>query len=340
VRRRALVFTGPRRASVIDEELGPPAPGQLLVATRVSAISSGTERLVYRGDFPADLPLDDTLPSLAAPAPGAAWSYPLRYGYAAVGRVVAAGDGVAAAWVGRRVFSFQPHGSAFLVAADEAWPVPNGIDDEKAALLANAETAVNVVLDAGPRVGERVAVFGQGVVGLLVTALLARFPLQGLVAVDRLPARAARGRALGAGLVVVVSAAAEARAALGRDGADLAIELTGNPAALNDAIAVTGAEGRVVVGSFYGRKQSALDLGGHFHRGRLTIISSQVSRIGPALSARWDRARRRDVAWELLARTDTSGWITHRFPIGQAEAAYARLDEDAPDMLQLLLTYE
>ncbi len=137
---------------------------------------------------------------------------------------------------------------------------------------------------------------------------------------------------------------AEARAALGGDsagaGADLTIELSGNPETLNDAIAITGREGRVVVGSFYGRKQGAVDLGGHFHRGRLSIISSQVSRIGPALSARWDRARRRDVAWELLARMDAAALITHRFSIAEADDAYARLDAGAPGMLQVLLTYD
>lgn len=338
MKRRALVFAGPRRVSVTDEELGPPGPGALLCTTRLSAISAGTELLVYRGELPEELPLDDTLPALGA---GAAWAYPLRYGYAAVAAVTAVGDGVPASWVGRRVFSFQPHASAFVVPAAEAWPIPEGVDDQRAALLANAETAVNVVLDAGPRVGERVVVFGQGVVGLLTTALLARFPLAALVVVDRVAPRAARGRTLGAG--AAVSSAAEARAALGDlgdvDGADLTIELSGNPEALNDAVAVTGREGRVVVGSFYGRKRSAIDLGGHFHRGRIAIISSQVSRIAPALSARWDRARRRDVAWDLLASADVGGLVTHRFPIDDAADAYARLDAGAEGMLQVLFTY-
>ena len=338
MKRCALVFTGPRRVSVIDEELGPPPPGHLLVRTRASAISAGTELLAFRGELPADLPLDDTLPALGA---GAAWAYPFRFGYAAVGEVVGVGDGaVEAEWLGRRIFGFQPHASAFSLPTAQAWLVPDGIDTEKATLLANAETAVNLVLDAGPRVGERVVVFGQGVVGLLLTALLARFPLQALVVVDRATARAARGRALGAG--AAVSSVDQARAALDGlgDGADLTFELTGNPLALNAALAVTGREGRVVIGSFYGRKSSAVDLGGHFHRGRIAIISSQVSHIAPALTGRWDRERRRDVAWDVLARIDTETLVTDRFPIAQAAQAYALLDADPPRALQVLLTYD
>jgi threonine dehydrogenase-like Zn-dependent dehydrogenase len=137
-----------------------------------------------------------------------------------------------------------------------------------------------------------------------------------------------------------VGDAAAARAVLGVDGADLTLELTGNPAALDVALAVTGREGRVVVGSFYGAKRAAVDLGGHFHRGRLSVTSSQVSHLAPALSARWDRARRRDVAWRALARVDASALVTHRFALGSAALAYGRLDTGPAEATQILLTYE
>ena len=129
MKRRALVFRGPRQVSVVDEDCGPIPAGHLLVRTRASAISAGTELLAYRGELPQGLPLDDTLPALAGEA---AWSYPFRYGYAAVGQVAAVGEGVteASSWIGRRVFGFHPHASAFTVAATQAWVVPEGIDGE------------------------------------------------------------------------------------------------------------------------------------------------------------------------------------------------------------------
>ena len=114
VKRRALVFTAPGQVEVIEEELPPPGPGQLLVRTRVSAISAGTELLAYRGQLPADLALDETLPALA----GGSFRYPFRYGYASVGEVAEVGAGVGGDWRGRRVFSFQPHASAFVVGVE------------------------------------------------------------------------------------------------------------------------------------------------------------------------------------------------------------------------------
>src|SRR5262249_34890582 len=123
-------------------------------------------------------------------------------------------------------------------------------------------------------------------------------------------------------------------------GADLTFELTGNPAALDAALALTAPEGRVVVGSFYGTKRASVDLGAHFHRGRITIASSQVSRLPPALAGRWDRARRRQVAGAALARVAPASLVTHRFARGRAAEASARLDAGPADTLQILLTYE
>ena len=162
--------------------------------TRVSAISAGTELLAYRGQLAADLALDETLPALA----GGSFRYPFRYGYASVGEVTGVGAGVDAGWLGRRVFSFQPHASAFVAGVDDVFAVPDGPAGSLAALFASQETAVNLVLDGRPLLGERVVVVGQGVVGLLTTALLARFPLQALAAVESDPARAALARQLGA----------------------------------------------------------------------------------------------------------------------------------------------
>ena len=214
MKRQALTFTGPGHVELTEEACPSPGPGELVVSTIVSAVSAGTELLAYRGQLPADLPVDETLPALQ----GRVFSYPFRYGYAAVGTVVGVGEGTASSWLSRQVFCFQPHASRFVTAASEAFAVPEGIDPEAAVLLASQETAVNLVLDGEPRLGERVAVLGQGVVGLCTTALLARFPLEALVAIEPAPARAALARKMGAG--AVAASASEARSALGGEGAE------------------------------------------------------------------------------------------------------------------------
>ena len=331
--RQSLLFCGPRRVELREESVGPPPPGHVLARTRVSAISAGTELMAFRGDLPRDMPLDETLGSLG---PGT-FTYPFRYGYASVGEVIACGDGVDAAWIGRRVFSFQPHATAFVAPAENALVVPAELASESAVLFAQMETAVNLTLDGAPLLGEVVLVIGQGVVGLLVTALLARFPLATLAVAENIAARADAGRRLGAD--DVVTSIKDCERVLGSRGADLVYELSGNPEALELALGAAGHEARVVVGSWYGNKRSPIDLGGRFHRRRLRLISSQVSHIGAALSARWDRIRRFASVWTSLTEIDTLSLVTHRVPIQDAQAAFALLDQHPAEALQVLLTY-
>ena len=118
---------------------------------------------------------------------------------------------------------------------------------------------------------------------------------------------------------------------------DLTYELSGNPAALDTAIALTGYAGRIVVGSWYGAKRAPIDLGGRFHRSRLHLVSSQVSTIDPALSGRWDKTRRFEVAWQMLRTLDTAPLITHRYRLADAAAAYRQIDQHPAATLQVLL---
>ncbi len=122
-------------------------------------------------------------------------------------------------------------------------------------------------------------------------------------------------------------------------GADLTFELSGNPAALNEAIALTAFSGRIVIGSWYGEKQVEVQLGGSFHRSRIKLVSSQVSTISPELSGRWDKSRRFDVAWKALERIQPAKWITHRISIDNAVEAYTLLDEHPQETIQILFTY-
>jgi threonine dehydrogenase-like Zn-dependent dehydrogenase len=285
--------------------------------------------------------VDETIPSLAGD-----FGFPLKYGYAAVGRVVALGTDVAPEWHQQLVFVFHPHESHFVTSPAELIPVPPGVSPEEAAILPNMETAVNFLMDGGPLIGEQVVVFGQGVVGLLTTALLARFPLARLVTLDRYPLRREKSLAMGAhasldpaapGSLDQVSASAQASGSYA--GADLTYELSGNPAALEQAIAATGFNGRVVIGSWYGRKRVNVDLGGRFHRDRVRLISSQVSTIAPEWTGRWTKSRRLDIAWHMLQQVQPTRLITHRFPIAQASQAYALLDQNPDQAIQVILTY-
>ncbi len=339
--RKSLYFTGPFQVELREEPLADPGPGQVLVRTLMSALSPGTELLIYRGEAPREMAADAGLSAL----PGSL-VFPLKYGYAALGRVAALGPEVAAHWQDRLVMAFQPHEDFFLAAPEELLPVPPGLAPEEAVFLPNMETAVTLALDGRPLIGEKVAVFGQGIVGLLLTALLAGFPLAKLVTLDRHPQRRLASESLGAhaSLDPLASGALDmARAALQGDGedpwADLTYEVSGNPAALDQALALTGFHGRVVIGSWYGDKTAQLHLGGLFHRQRQVILSSQVSTIAPELSGRWDKPRVRAVAWQMVQEITPARFITHRFPLAQAAQAYRLLDQNPEEAIQVILTY-
>jgi 2-desacetyl-2-hydroxyethyl bacteriochlorophyllide A dehydrogenase len=308
----------------------------VLVETACSAISGGTEMLIYQGRFPHDLETDSVISTLRG-----GFRYPLAYGYACVGKVVEAGRQVNNEWLGRLVFAFKPHTSYFVSNPESLFAIPDSLHPENACFLPNMETAVNLVQDGAPIFGERVLVLGQGVIGLLTTSLLNRFPLEVLVTADYYELRRK------ASLNLEVSDALDPNSenfrldlsAYTQRKFDLTFELSGNPVTLNDALALTAFSGRIVIGSWYGEKQSEIDLGGAFHRSRIRLISSQVSTIAPELSGRWDKARRFEAAWQALKKIEPKKWITHRFSIDQAEKAYRLLDENPQETIQVLVTY-
>ena len=337
-----LWFTAPLQVEVRRAVLPPLAAGELLVRAQLSAVSAGTEMLLYRGQIPADMTLDATRSTLqGAPA------YPLRYGYACVGQVERIGPQVDAAWLGRRVFSFAPHASRFRARCEDVIVVPDDVPAEAAVFLANMETAVNLLQDGQPALGERVVVLGQGIVGLLLDSLLVQCPLQSLHGVDGLEARRARALHLGVdGVFDPLDADdIEALRVLLREsgsvaGADLIYEVSGVPEALNLAIDLSGYTSRIVIGSWYGSKSAAIALGGEAHRNRLRISTSQVSTLAPELSGRWTKERRFELSWDMLRRTTPQTLITHRMPFGEAAALYTLLHESPGQVMQAVFVYD
>jgi len=361
VRRKTIYFTAPGKVELREESLPALRADEVLVETICSAISAGTEMLVYRGEFPQ---LQDSQDSFSSDL-----KYPCPYGYAAAGRIKEIGAEVDRSLLDRLVFGFQPHASCFITRPASLIFAPASFSAETCSFLPNMETAVNLVQDAAPILGERVLVMGQGVVGLLAASLLKEFPLEALVTADPYPLRRKASFEIGVNDSFDPEIIRQTQEALNTNSKsksaftssknpnavpstppnhknaytqkrfDLTFELSGSPAALNDAIALTAFSGRIIIGSWYGEKRAELDLGGAFHRSRIKLISSQVSSIAPELRGRWDKARRFGVAWEALRRIQPQKWITHRFPIEEADQAYQLLDENPQDSIQVLFTY-
>ena len=285
---KALWYTGPGQAELRDEPLAPPGPGEVRVKTLYSALSRGTESLVFAGRVP-----ESEYERMRAPFMGGAFPFPVKYGYAAVGEVQAGLPELR----GRTVFTLTPHQSAFNIPASSVVRLPTGVPPKRAVLAANMETALNAVWDAAPGPADRIAVVGGGVVGALVAYLCGRLPGAAVTLVDVNPARAALAQALGIGFAPPEAAPVDC---------DLVVHASGSSAGLATALRLAGVEATVLELSWYGTSDVTVPLGAAFHSRRLRLVSSQVGQVAATHRPRWTYGRRLAAALALLedARLD------------------------------------
>ncbi len=320
---RELWFVSPQNVELRNGAAPRPLDvGQLRARGLVSGISQGTELLLYQGEGPS--PFDPSLDAPGAP------TYPRRYGYAWVGEVVESRSD--AHPLGARVFALASHADQHCFDASQARRLPESLPAERAALAANLETAVNVVWDAGVTLGDDVLVIGGGVVGLLA-GYAARRGGAGCVRLIE-PSRLRRQAALKLGFDSAVSP----EQAVERP-ADVVIEASGNPACLDRAVGLAREEGVIVVASFYGQRVAPVALGADFHRRRLTLRASQVSRLPPSRSRGWSFARRFALVTNLLQDPALDALLERPVPFAEASATYARLARAPGDALQTLFHY-
>ena len=330
MRAHMLQFVAPREVALVEVDLPEPRADQVLVRTLYSGISSGTELLVYRGDIDPDLPLDETIGSLRG-----SFSYPFRYGYSCVG-VVEHSDGSLAP--GTVVFALHPHQDRFVCAVGDAVVLP-GIDPRVATLFPLVETALQIALDAGEVLDDDIVVMGLGAVGVLTALLLQRSGAR-VLAVEPSPWRRDLARDLDIDAVSPGDVAERVADATTGAGVPLVVEVSGSPSALASSLPLLAHEGTALVASWYGTKPVTLQLGGPFHRRRLSIRSTQVSTIPARLSSRWTIERRRGEAARLLGELPVKRLATHEFPFEHAAEAFATLDRGAEKIMHAALAYE
>lgn len=280
---RALWYEAPGRVALRPAVPGDLHAGSALVRTLWSGISRGTERLVFSGQVPAS-----EYERMRGPNQEGEFPHPVKYGYCAVGRVEAGPE----ALIGRHVFALHPHQEMFIQPGDRLTVIPDDVPARRAVLAANMETALNALWDSGAGPGDRIAIVGAGVVGLLVTALAAALPGADVTLIDVDPERAAIAHLFGAAFALPDHASLEA---------DVVFHTSGVPAGLDTALALAGQEATVIELSWYGDKAVTAMLGRAFHSRRLRLISSQVGQVAASRRPRWTYARRMATAMRLLA---------------------------------------
>jgi len=300
----AFWVTGPNQGRIGPVEDA--AENAVTVKTLYSGISRGTESLVFSNQVP-----ESEFQSMRAPFQEGNFPYPVKYGYANVGQVM---DGPREL-EGRSVFTLFPHQDTFRVPASAVNLLPEGLPDERAVLAANMETAVNGLWDAAPKVGDRIAVVGLGVVGCLVAWLANRIPGTRVIAIDVNPKRRAIAAALGLDFATDATT----------DDHDLVIHASGHPGGLETALSLCGPEARVIEMSWYGEQSVPAPLGRSFHSRRLTIRSSQVGQLNPQQKPRWDYPDRMQLALRLLCDPQLDCLITGESPFRALPAVMASL---------------
>ncbi|GAA4751909.1 zinc-dependent alcohol dehydrogenase [Actinomycetospora chibensis] len=306
---RAFRVESPGRASIVEVPLPDPGPDDVVVRTLYSAVSRGTETLVFRGEVPSSQHERMRAPFQSGDFPG-----PVIYGYLAVG-VVEEGPGP-----GRTVFCLHPHQERFRVPASMVVEVPDGVPPERAVLAGTVETAVNALWDAAPRVGDRIAVVGAGMVGASVAGVLATFPGVRVELVDVDGSRRAVADALGVGFATPDAATGEC---------DLVLHASATEAGLARSLELLGDEGEVIEMSWFGERAPRVPLGEAFHSRRLAIRASQVGQVAPARRPRWSLRDRLALALRLLADPRFDALITDTCAF-----------DDLPDVLPALAAGE
>jgi threonine dehydrogenase-like Zn-dependent dehydrogenase len=317
----AFWLQAPGRGEIRPVALRAPGPDDVVVRTVRSGVSRGTETLVFRGGVPAD-----QRPTMRAPFQEGDFPGPVKYGYLSVGAVEHGPSNLR----GRTVFCLYPHQTAYVVPAAAVSVVPEDVPPARAVLAGTVETAVNALWDAGPLLGDRVAVVGAGMVGCCVARLLQRFPAVNVTLVDVDPGRAAVAAALGVDFALPDDAA---------DGCDLVVHTSATSAGLQRSLDLLAPEGTVIDLSWYGDTEVRLSLGGAFHAGRLRIRSSQVGTVSPARAARRTSADRLALALELLRDPAFDTLLTGESHFDELPDVMARLASGSLPALCHTLTY-
>lgn len=344
---QAVAITAPRRVKLVEVEERPLAGKEVRVKTWFSGISAGTELTQYRGSNVNLRKQWDGQRRLFLPSREPSQPYPLvGPGYEEVGEVIETGPEVTQVKTGEVVFGAWGHRTHAILEEEYASKrlKPPDLDPLLAIFSHIGPVALNGILDANLHIGEEVAIFGLGVPGQIAAQLAKRSGAR-VFGVDPIEKRLSLACELGAVDVPLNpdkrSPAEAIKELTGGRGADAALEISGNSAALHEAIRATAYSARVVALGFYQGAPGGLDLGEEFHHNRIQLICSQISNVDPALSYRWDRLRLVHTIMELQVQglLNLRPLISHILPFEQAAEAYRLLDEAPQEALQVVLEF-
>jgi threonine dehydrogenase-like Zn-dependent dehydrogenase len=319
---RAFWLRQPGVGEIRSVSLPEPGPDDVVVRALCSAVSRGTEALVFRGGVPRS-----QHDAMRAPFQEGDFPAPVKYGYLNVGVVEQGPPGLQ----GRTVFCLYPHQTRYVVPAEAVIPVPDDVPATRAVLAGTVETAVNALWDASPLIGDRVTVVGAGMVGCCVARLLRGIPGTTVTLVDTDPARADTAAALGVEFARPQDAGAEQ---------DLVVHASATSTGLQLSLDLLRAEGSVIDLSWYGDTEVTLSLGGGFHSGRLRIRASQVGAVAASRRGSRSHRDRLELALDLLRDSAFDAVLSGRSRFEELPDVMARIADGQLPVLCHTITYD
>ncbi len=329
-----IFFTGPGKVEVARQEVLPPGPGQVLVETRRTLISTGTELICFHRRF----------------APGTHWDgwvkYPFSPGYSSAGIVREVGDGVEGLRPGDRVATRRPHRQWVTVNAASALKIPDAISDEEAIWFGLAGIVQNGVRRAEHELGDAVVVVGLGILGQLVTQYTRLMGAREVIAIETAPARLAMAAAHGATQTLELPVS-EARAEVARltddRGADVVYDVTGHASVLSAALPLVRRFGKLLLLGDTGTPSEQRLTPDVVTRG-LRIIGAHDNNPPAAATdhAWWTHRNMARLFFTFLERGQmrVADLVTHRFRPDEAPSAYDFLTHDRASAMGVVFEWD
>lgn len=364
---RELIATAPRTPVIREYEEAPLDPAHIRIKTEFASPKHGTELVGYRNDPVANRPYDFAWgANIPRPPEEGLQGFPRPLGNMAVGTVIEIGSEVTRFAVGDRVFGHYPIRETQTVEETAADLLPDGISPEAAVCIDPLVMAL-AMRDAGIKLGDRVAIFGLGAIGLFAVQLAKTAGANWVVAVDPLENRRMLATRFGADAVLdpfandgdvgmeirrltgpapdptpraqtrLTGGYLERPTQTGNLGVDVAVETSGSVPALHQAIRGTRFGGTICMISFYGKDATGLYLGDEFHVNRLNLISARAETQPGRDAPVWDLQRLVDLAlaWLASGRMRTEGIITPIVSFDDSAEAYRAIDERPEESIKL-----
>lgn len=319
---QALWFTGPKESVIKDTPLPELEDGFVRIRSSYSAISPGTERLVFQGKVPPSM-----VKKMIVPYMEGDFSFPVKYGYSIVGTVV---DSPQDEFIGKRVHVMHPHQNEIVVRQEDLNFISDTLPDQRATLFSNTQTCVNAIWDSQVDIGDKVLIVGFGTIGSLLSLILQQMNLVEIHVADNNIEKLKIAEQFGFTTFSPNQVTP--------DFYDLSFHCSATSEGLQTAIDCVGLEGRVIELSWYGSNSVNLELGSSFHTGRKQIISSQVSRIPIRKQPQWDHYRRNEFVQKILHDTEFDKLITSTINFSSVSEIFEEITR--PDRIDLSLVID